>query len=363
MKAKNKDLRQENYHATDALHDAVGQQARERPRRQRLAQPAGQEVLAVTEQVHQRPGPGEDGLEDQRHHRQEQDRAPDAVRQDAVQPIRPGDGPLGRPLDAAGGDLANPGIPAAGLDRRHRAAGGRQAGARLAHLLLRGRAVAGGQALLRPATHVQQQPPHQEQRHVAEGAVQSAHLALEGRGKGRRLHGRCGLGGGGDDLAQTVQADALVRLDGHHRDAHLPRQAVGVYGDALCLRHVEHVEGQDDGHAQFEDLGGQVEVALEVGGVRDGHDDVGPDLALLLAEDDVNGHHLVGAARRQAVGARQVDQVESPSGAGHVPLLGFDGDAGVVADVLPQAGQGVEESRLAGVGVADQGGGEPPMTR
>ena len=29
-----------------------------------------------------------------------------------------------------------------------------------------------------------------------------------------------------------------------------------------------------------------------------------------LAEDHIDRHHLVGAARRQAVGARQVDQVE-----------------------------------------------------
>ena len=36
-------------------------------------------------------------------------------------------------------------------------------------------------------------------------------------------------------------------------------------------------------------------------------------------------------------------------------LLRLDGDAGIVADALPHAGQGVEERGLAGVGVADQG--------
>ena len=87
---------------------------------------------------------------------------------------------------------------------------------------------------------------------------------------------------------------------------------VGVDADALALGHVDHVQGDDDRHAQLQDLRGQVEVALEVGGIDDGDDDVGPRLAGLLAEDDVDRDHLVGAARRQAVGAGQVDEVERP---------------------------------------------------
>ena len=85
-------------------------------------------------------------------------------------------------------------------------------------------------------------------------------------------------------------------------------------------------------------------------------DHVRPGFALLLAEDHIDGHHLIGAARRQAVGAGQVDQVERLAAAGHLAFLGLDGDAGIVADVLAQAGQGIEESGLAGVGIADQGG-------
>ena len=38
------------------------------------------------------------------------------------------------------------------------------------------------------------------------------------------------------------------------------------------------------------------------------------------------------------------------------PFLRLDGDAGIVADVLIEAGQGVEQGGLAGVGIADQGG-------
>ena len=43
--------------------------------------------------------------------------------------------------------------------------------------------------------------------------------------------------------------------------------------------HVDHVQGDDDRHAQFEHLRRQVEVAFEVGGIDDGDDDVGPGFA------------------------------------------------------------------------------------
>ena len=86
--------------------------------------------------------------------------------------------------------------------------------------------------------------------------------------------------------------------------------------DALALGHVDHVERDDDRHAQLQHLRRQVEVALEVGGIDDGDDDVGPRLARLLAEDQIDRDHLVGAARGQAVGAGQVDEVEGLAAAG-----------------------------------------------
>ena len=138
------------------------------------------------------------------------------------------------------------------------------------------------------------------------------------------------------------------------------RRAAGQTARRRCecpgLGHVDHVQGDDDRHAEFQGLRRQVQVAVEVGGIHDGDDDVRPGLPLLAAEDDVDGDHLVGAARRQAVGAGQVDQVERLAGAGHLAFLRLDGDAGIVADVLAQAGEGVEQSGLAGVGIADQGG-------
>ena len=75
---------------------------------------------------------------------------------------------------------------------------------------------------------------------------------------------------------------------------------LGVHANALVRGHVDHVQGDDDRHAQLEHLRRQIEIAIEVGGIDDGHDDIGPRLAGLSAEDDVDGHHLVGAACGQA---------------------------------------------------------------
>ena len=38
----------------------------------------------------------------------------------------------------------------------------------------------------------------------------------------------------------------------------------------------------------------------------------------------------------------------------HLALFFLDGDAGIVADALTHAGQGVEQSGFAGVGIADR---------
>ena len=99
-------------------------------------------------------------------------------------------------------------------------------------------------------------------------------------------------------------------------------------------------------------------MAVEVGGIDDGEDDVRPRLLRPAAEEQIDRDHLVGAARGEAVGAGQVDEVDRGPVDGELPLLHLDRDAGVVADALPQAGEGIEQRRFPGVRVADQGDGE-----
>ena len=131
-----------------------------------------------------------------------------------------------------------------------------------------------------------------------------------------------------------IQPFLLVRLDGYDRNAKLPAETLGVDADALRPGDIDHVERQHDRNAQFQSLRGEIQVAFQVGRIDDRDDDIGPGFALLPAQDDIDSHHLIGTARRQTVGARQVDQIERLTGAIQLAFLELDGDAGVVADVL-----------------------------
>jgi hypothetical protein len=71
-------------------------------------------------------------------------------------------------------------------------------------------------------------------------------------------------------------------------------------------------------------------------------------------KQDVTRHLLVERLRAEAVGARQVEHDDRivPARADEPPFFAFDGNAGIIAHPGPQAGQGVEQRRLAGVRIS-----------
>ena len=98
----------------------------------------------------------------------------------------------------------------------------------------------------------------------------------------------------------------------------------------------------------------EAKMIVEVRGVEDDQERVGPPLAVLLAEEDVAGDRFVGAGGIEAIGAGKVDQFDRTAIAEHQPArLPLDRDAGIIADLLPRAGQRVEQRALAGIGAAD----------
>ena len=156
------------------------------------------------------------------------------------------------------------------------------------------------------------------------------------------LGGRHGGAGGGG---------AAVPLQGAHLHglaAHGGPQLVQVDPVAVLAHQVDHVHGDHHRDAQLDQLGGQVEVALDVGAVHDVQDDVG-----LFAHQVAAGHHFFQGVGRQGINARQVlhDDVLVVLQAA---VLFLDGDAGPVAHILIGAGQGVEQGGLAAVRVACQ---------
>ena len=131
-------------------------------------------------------------------------------------------------------------------------------------------------------------------------------------------------------------------------------EGFGLHVAAALLQLVGHVQDDEGRQAQGEDRRGQDEVPAEVRDVEDEEDRVGLRDARHPPHQDVVRDLLVLRARREAVDAREVDDVEL----GRVLDLQLaevllDRDAGEVRDLLAQARETVEERRLAGVGRAD----------
>ena len=79
-------------------------------------------------------------------------------------------------------------------------------------------------------------------------------------------------------------------------------------------------------------------------------------ISVAAAQEHIADDGLVRRTRRERIGAGQVDDGDRPAvlRVGGAGLL-LDGDARVVADLLPQAGERIEERAFAAVGVADEG--------
>ena len=161
-----------------------------------------------------------------------------------------------------------------------------------------------------------------------------------------------------DCVAKPLDSDLF---DGHHgydRNRQRLLQCLEVDGDSQFFGDVVHVQRDDDRSIQLQHLRGQKQVALQIGCVQNAHDHVRRGV-VVMSQKDVEDDGLVRLVDRQTVRPRQVKNLHRRTGVGGPKRSGtsFDGDAGVVADALPEAGQGIEQRALAGVGIADQGDG------
>ena len=144
-------------------------------------------------------------------------------------------------------------------------------------------------------------------------------------------------------------------LDGgnfHHLTAQGLTELFCVQSVTIPADNIHHVDRRYYRDAQLQELRGQVQVPLQISTIDDVQNDVGP-----LLYQIVPGRHLLRGIGGQGVDAGQI-------GDGYIlpalqyALLLLYGDAGPVAHVLIGARQGVEQSGLAGVGVARQGNGD-----
>ena len=159
------------------------------------------------------------------------------------------------------------------------------------------------------------------------------------------------FGQGDGLLGGLLDARSLQGGDGHDLAVECLREGGEVHHVAVLLEDVHHVDGDEHGDAELDELRGEVEVALEVGAVDDVQDGVGTLVGKVVA-----GHDLLERVGGERIDAGQVRD-------GHVRMslelavLLLDRDAGPVAHVLVRAGEGIEQGRLSAVGVAREGDG------
>ncbi len=187
---------------------------------------------------------------------------------------------------------------------------------------------------------------------LALGAAQGGGVGRGPQGAGRGL---CRFKPPVDLGQQRVGAAAAHRDRTHHGQAEFATELLGVDLDAALARDIHHVERQHDRTTDLLQLQHQTQRQTQVGRVGDTHDQVGGHVVLRAAQHDVARHLFVGRAGAQRIGAGQVHDAHRAAGRGRqwTDLL-FDGDAGIVGDLLPAAGQRIEQGRLAAIGIADQ---------
>ena len=149
-------------------------------------------------------------------------------------------------------------------------------------------------------------------------------------------------------LCSSLGAFALQCADLNSLTAQLGAQLLQVDLVAVLADEVDHVDSHDHGDAQLDELGGQVQVTLDVGAINDVQDGIG-----LLLDQISTGDDFFQSVRRQGVDTGQVldDDILL---ALQLAFLLLDGNAGPVADVLIRAGQIVEQGSLTTVRVAGQ---------
>lgn len=115
------------------------------------------------------------------------------------------------------------------------------------------------------------------------------------------------LGEIGDMRLEIQDAGAARRDDRDHRTAELARQFLCIQDDPAPLGDVHHIDGDQHRRAHLQQLRREIEIALQIGGVDDVHDQAGLARENKIARDPLVLGYVDGRAQR--VDAWQVDHL------------------------------------------------------
>ncbi len=139
----------------------------------------------------------------------------------------------------------------------------------------------------------------------------------------------------------------------NHRCIQALRQPQGIDVDPPRAGHIDHVQGDHQGHPQLTQLGGEKQVAPQVRRIDHHHHGIGLRHIRHAPEQHVDSHPFVRRVRRQRVGTRQINQQDVLSVDLQLTGALFDRDTGVVRHLLVHPGQQVEQRAFACIGVAN----------
>ena len=181
------------------------------------------------------------------------------------------------------------------------------------------------------------------------------HLRAERRRRQRRAR---------DGLPQFDEAHAFRRHHRNHRHAELFAQRHEVDDHAVLLGDIDHVQRDDDGMFSSSICATRYRLRSRLLASTTQMITSGRGVSRLPAEQHIAGHGFIGRTHLQAVAAGQIEQFHRLAVAAEkAARLFLDGHAGIIADLLPQAGQRIEDRALAAVRIARDGHVAGDITR
>src|SRR5581483_3828704 len=349
-KEEEQNLGQKYDHGADTGDDTVHQKTAKITRGNLAGDKAADPMHECLDSVHRHLGEGEDALEHDGHDGDEHERAPELVGEDAVEAVAEGflvDARLGDDLLMNGHDGAVAGFDGRGTPVH---TGDVETGARgfdgvedVGGIMFE----TGGEGLFIA-----------EQQERLGGGLKAMFAKAFGQKAGERFNlgiqrlrqlSKAGRGEGGIEaflerrknlFAQLRNSPAGAGDERHDRNAKPAGERSDVDVMAVFLGDIDHVERDDRGVAEFDDLRRVVEIALEIGGVDDDNDERGRGQFRETMQQHVAGDLFVEGLRAEAVGAGEIEHLDGGVG-GRVEeaaFLAFDGDAGVIADLGAEAG-------------------------
>ncbi len=144
----------------------------------------------------------------------------------------------------------------------------------------------------------------------------------------------CSQSNSQDRIEQFWKADAAVADCGNERDPKELSEFFMVDDGTLFTRLIAHVQGDNGGKAQFDQLGCQVEIPLEICRI----DYIDDYIGFLIEQVGLNDHLLNGIGG-EAVGTGKVDDRECMIGMADCAFFDRDCDAGVIGYSLVTSGE------------------------